>query len=88
MLASRVISVPNDRPCSASTVWTLRRLLRVIRAVARPRSATHASLVPKPAVLDSGVPDAACFEPLDLGAGPPDSFDPLKDVRAYVIVCP
>lgn len=41
-----------------------------------------------PAVLGSGVPDAACFEPLDLGPGPPASPDPLAEVTAYRIVCP
>ncbi len=31
---------------------------------------------------------AACFTPLDLGAGPGDGPDPIGDVRVYTIACP
>jgi hypothetical protein len=41
-----------------------------------------------PAILDSGVEDAACFRQLPLGKGPAGQRDPLADVRVYEIVCP
>lgn len=41
-----------------------------------------------PAVLTTRGAEAACFLPLDLGAGPPDTSDPIADVRVYAIVCP
>ena len=41
-----------------------------------------------PDVLDTDVPDADCFKELDLGPGPAGVPDPLKDTRAFEIVCP
>jgi hypothetical protein len=41
-----------------------------------------------PAVLDSGAPDAECFEPLELAPGPVSGADPLASVHAFRIVCP
>jgi hypothetical protein len=41
-----------------------------------------------PDVLDTATPGAECFEELDLGPGPVGTEDPLKDVRAFEIVCP
>src|SRR4029079_10742950 len=41
-----------------------------------------------PDVLDTDVPDAACFKELDLGPGPAGVPDPLETTRAFEIVCP
>ena len=41
-----------------------------------------------PDVLDTDVPDADCFRELDLGPGPAGVPDPLKETRAFEIVCP
>jgi hypothetical protein len=41
-----------------------------------------------PDVLDTAAPDAGCFRELDLGPGPAGGPDPLRDTRAFEIVCP
>jgi hypothetical protein len=41
-----------------------------------------------PAVLETGGTAAACFTPLDLGAGPADGRDPIGNVRVYTVACP
>jgi hypothetical protein len=40
-----------------------------------------------PGVLSTDVPGTACFEGLDLGAGPSDHADPLANVHVYEITC-
>jgi hypothetical protein len=41
-----------------------------------------------PAVLDTATEGADCFREIDLGPGPAGRTDPLKDVRAFEVVCP
>ena len=41
-----------------------------------------------PDILDTPAPGAECFRELALGSGPAGAEDPLKDVRAFEIVCP
>jgi hypothetical protein len=41
-----------------------------------------------PTVLETGAPASECFQPLDLGPGPPGAPDPLADVSVFRVACP